>query len=355
LCAGKVIPVSEVMPNCLYRVDGQSLLLDRYSGSLFTPPSRLIESEVIRRVLLRTVWGTENLDQVKAEARERVSELPDSSRLSVSSAASVRSLLIQITPQLFSRVKWFSRPDNVAGRYAIYHEGHLATASFDGAPVVNWLLANGWQVFAIDMPLEGSNQIDRRYPLFTHEDFALFDDGDVNPLQWFFLPVAAVMQIVKEDAAPRKPTVIMVGRSGGGWTIMMYSAMDSGVSVAVNIAGSSTASTQLTEGSFPGATPEYEQQAPRLYDQVSLTDILLAAGTRAALFFYSSNDPCCFRFSHQNAWVRYLDKLSSASSRKNYRVFVDDLARHGLSQRGFMTLGNYLAELGLGNTTVGTR
>jgi hypothetical protein len=93
--------------------------------------------------------------------------------------------------------------------------------------------------------------------------------------------------------------------------------------------------------------PDYEQVATKLYDQVSFTDILLAAGSKAGFFFYNSTDRCCFRFTQQNPWIQYLVKASQSNTAKTYRVFLDRANTHGLTPLALDVLGGFLSELGL--------
>ena len=76
---------------------------------------------------------------------------------------------------------------------------------------------------------------------------------------------------------------------------------------------------------------------------------MLAAGRRAAFFFYSQNDVCCYKFTNDNEWIKYLERLAQSDVGKRYRVFLDNAPHHGLTPRGLAALGGFLTEMGLGS------
>jgi hypothetical protein len=272
--------------------------------------------------------------------------LPYPSR--ISSDAEVQTYVARIGPRLLSRISWYKLPNAVANRFAIYHEGHGETSMAGGAYVINWLLENGWNVIAMDMPLDGINATDRTIDLDDHDSFATFEDASTDPMRWFFTPLIGVVNRIYDHTPPgTKPVIMMLGRSGGGWTISTYAAMDSRVDIAVDISGAGPMSTALDSTVMNLVTPHYEVQANKIYDQISLTEILLTAGTRGAFFFYSDHEPCCFRFASGHPWVKYLQNLAATSSTKSYRVFIDTAPQHGVSDRGLRALGQFLSEMGL--------
>jgi hypothetical protein len=348
-CRGQVVPQGRPLPNCIYTMSGTALGLNRSYGERFRPGSNRPSADVVRKVLQNAIWGTSNFEEVRHryEGKGPPLAIPYAGR--VDATAQVQSFLVPIASTIFSRVSWFVRPDHVPGRYAIYHEGHGESAVSSGATVINWLLNNGWQVLALDMPLEGVNEEDRTSPLYDHDSFATLDNGDAVALKWFFIPLVAVTNWIEEDYKKEgNPTVMLVGRSGGGWTAFTYAAMDTRVDISVNIAGGAPLSTLLDSTAFNRLAPHYEAQPDFVYDQVSLTDIMLTAGTAADFFFYSEFDPCCYRFSPRNTWIRYLQSLSDTPSGKQYEVFLDQSPLHGLSPQGLAMFGQFLKKRGLG-------
>ena len=352
-CGGEPVNIEALLPNCRFTAAGIVLALNRSYGSIFRPNDDRPDAESVSRVLRRAIWGTEDFGAVRRENAGRMREVAIPFANNLDTATRMRSFLVRIAPGLFSRVAWFARDDHLPGRYAIYHEGHGEAGISSANELIRWLLANGWQVFSLDMPLEGVNELDRQYPLYDHDSFARFDTRDSSALRDFFVPLVSVMDLIESDAKGIRPAVMLLGRSGGGWTAYTYAAMDRRVDVAVNIAGGSPFSTLLDSSAFRHVTPHFENHN-FLYDQVTPTDIMLAGGRRAAFFFYSQNDVCCYRFSPDNEWVNYLRTLARGGGGKQYRIFLDDAPIHGLSKRGLDALGTFLQEIGLGSTKTQT-
>ncbi|MFL5482624.1 MAG: fibronectin type III domain-containing protein [Gemmatimonadaceae bacterium] len=350
-CGGEAVNLDAPLPNCRYTAGGIALSLNRSYGSVFSANDYRPSAETVTRVLNRAVWGSEDLRQVIRQDLNRVSEVNIPYGGNVKTEAVIKSYLVKIDPGIFSRVSWYSRPDHIRGRYAIYHEGHGGTAITVAADVIDWLLQHGWQVISLDMPLEGINEVDRQYPLYEHDSFAMYDRRDSSALRDFLIPLVSVTDMIEKDAVRDgvvRPTLMLMGRSGGGWSAYTYAAMDPRIDISVNIAGGSPFSTLLDSTAFSRVTPHYENHN-FLYDQVTPTDIMLAAGRRAAFFFYSQNDVCCYMFTNDNEWIKYLRRLAQSDVGKRYRVFLDDAPRHGLSPRGLATLGSFLTEMGLGS------
>lgn len=363
------LPVREFdinSPNCRYAINEQALTLNRAFGGFLQAPERLPDPESVRQALRSVVWGSDDpllhpgslLSQWQ-DVRPAMSGSVDISdsleheavgRDARTHVPIVRSLVMHVHGSMLSRLTWFAYPDHIPGRYAIYNEGHGVPGIGSAAPMINWLLRAGWQVLVLDMPLDGLNAPDARYPLFGHDDLDFLARAEgASALRWFFLPVAASVDLVYDDAHTRKSGVdlLMLGRSGGGWMSMLYSAMDTRVAVAANISGGAPLSIYLDSSVFRPLGSHYENETATLYDQVSSTDFLLTAGTKGNFHFFSTHDPCCYRFSASHPWIRVLQSLKSRREKK-YRVFVDDRNDiHGLSTLGMATLGKFLEEVGL--------
>jgi hypothetical protein len=65
------------------------------------------------------------------------------------------------------------------------------------------------------------------------------------------------------------------------------------------------------------------------------------------MFFYSTNDPCCFRLPPTHPWIQAI-REAGAELGKVTDVFVDDHGEHGLSPRGYRQLDTFLSRLGMG-------
>jgi pimeloyl-ACP methyl ester carboxylesterase len=115
-------------------------------------------------------------------------------------------------------------------------------------------------------------------------------------------------------------TVMLVGRSGGGWTSFMYAALDERIHYAVSVAGGMPMSHWGHDK--PLHTADYEQLDPLIFESVRYEDIMPVAGSRGAFYVYIEHDPCCFRLSPDDPFLRYLQSAAVALH-KPIGVYVD--------------------------------
>jgi hypothetical protein len=263
----------------------------------------------------------------------------------VTSFHEARGYEIRHHPQFASRVTWFVPEQPIPGQYAIYHEGHALLSGVlepTGAEAISWLLRRGWQVVTIDMPLHGQNLVDRQPGLQNHDDMALLDDGVRSPLGLFLLPVKVVVDLITADSEPDDPRLLMIGRSGGGWTTYFYSPLDPRVDLAISVAGGLPKSLRLAVGSNPG---DYEQVVPHL-GVITQEDLMRTAGTKGALFIYNQHDPCCFGFHPEDPryapFVQYVESAATPFN-KRLRVYVDLVHRaHSIGPNGYQVIDDFL-------------
>lgn len=154
------------------------------------------------------------------------------------------------------------------GKLAIYHAGHDQLALREGRETVVAMLDAGYDVLALSMP-----------PM-PHEQY--------RSLRPFLEPVALALNY----ATHRKPyrEVIMAGLSGGGWTTVVYSALDPRIRRSYPIAGSLPfpLRTHYTDA------PDYEQQLPGLAADYLDLYLMAVSDGRQQLQVFNSEDPCCF-------------------------------------------------------------
>lgn len=158
-----------------------------------------------------------------------------------------------------------------SSRLAIYHGGHEQRAV--ESPTVGILRRAGYDVYAISMP-EG--------------DHARFAAEDL-PLRPFLEPVALTLNHALAQRPYRE--VIMAGLSGGGWTTVLYAAIDPRIQRSYPIAGSLP---EYLRGIVPQSEGDFEQTLPGL--AVGYLDLYVmgASGGREQLQLFNRHDPCCF-------------------------------------------------------------
>lgn len=159
------------------------------------------------------------------------------------------------------------------GKLAIYHSGHKETVLEGGRHTIRAMLTAGFDVLALSMPAE------------PHNRFA----NTARPLRPFLEPVALSLNY----ALARTPytEVVMAGLSGGGWTTVVYAALDTRIDRSYPIAGSWPFYLRKLRADSAG---DFEQQLPGL--DVGYLDLYLLAASegREQLQIFNRADPCCF-------------------------------------------------------------
>ena len=158
-----------------------------------------------------------------------------------------------------------------SSRLAIYHGGHEQHAI--DSPTVGILRRAGYDVYAISMPAG------------DHERFA----SEERPLRPFLEPVALTVNHALKQHQYRE--VIMVGLSGGGWTTVLYAAIDPRIQRSYPVAGSAP---EYLRGVVPKSEGDFEQTLPGLAIGYLDLYVMATSGGREQLQLFNRQDPCCF-------------------------------------------------------------
>jgi dienelactone hydrolase len=340
-CREQPVTWNSDLPDCLYRTpEGEHLLLLRTADDVFLPPPRYPAPAVVREAARKALWRAghpfddENPNPAwTTETEARIGQ--------VARHTKARSYRLDGPDGIASRITWFEPAVPVRGRVAIYHEGHGGPGIEIGADTIDWLLDRGWNVIAADMPLVGVNAEDARPGLMSHGDFAALDDGVTSPLTRFLLPVKAIVDLIVRESASDDPTILFLGRSGGGWTTYTYAAIDPRIDIAVSVAGGRPIQARLDAPWGAAELGDYEQSAPHLYSAVGHEYLMLAAGRLGSFYIFNEWDGCCYRVKPDDAFVRYLQ--SAPQETRLVDTFVDEENRgHSIGPDGYGPLGRFL-------------
>lgn len=341
-CRGR--PSGDDWPDCLYTTpEGERLLLLRSADATFGHRNGFPDVDVIRRRAREAIWPNRDPFAQRETASWTKLSTPDTGN--VTRHRSAQSFRIELGAGLSSRITWFSPLEARGQRYAIYQEGHGGAGTQIGAQTIDWFLDRGWYVVVLDMPLMGWNTADARIGLRSHWDFDSLDRGLVSPVELFALPVKSVVDRIAEQNGPGDPELLLIGRSGGGWTAYVYGALDPRIDIVVSVAGGRPLSERLSAPWGALELGDYEQSAPHLYNGISHEDLMIAAGARGALYIYNRLDPCCFRIAADSEFVQYLRGAASAAH-KQIDVYVDEQnPDHSIGARGYDALDRYLGQV----------
>ena len=200
----------------------------------------------------------------------------------------------------------------------IYHNGH-GQYLHDGKKQIRFLLDRGYPVLVFSMPLSGMNSepvimLDgKETKLVVHDQFKILESDEFSTISYFVEPIAVSLNFIDKNFD--YTNYHMIGISGGGWTAVIYPAIDQRISHATSVAGS----IPLEQKTILRNKGDYEQQLPELYRIANYYDLYVLAsfGTDKKLTqVFNYEDECCFAaknldLSYENEIKNRLTSLGS--------------------------------------------
>jgi len=181
----------------------------------------------------------------------------------------------------------------------IHHQGHNEQSISDSKNVIRFFLDNGYSVLVFSMPLrEGNNEpiVDTirfgKLKLATHNHLTIIDNEFFNPMRFFVEPITVTLNYVEKYRDYQY--IHMMGISGGGWTTIVYSALDMRISHSYPIAGAFPFYMRQTVSDLG----DYEQTVIDFYEIVNYEELFVMDGygeNRKSIQFFNYGDPCCFQ------------------------------------------------------------
>ena len=225
----------------------------------------------------------------------------------------------------------------------IYHQGHDGDFLL-GKNTIQFFLKNGYSIIAFNMPLKGMNnqpviETSDFGPIkfISHKQFPLLESSEFSPIKYFAEPIVLSLNYI--DESYNYDDYYMVGISGGGWTTVVYSAIDERVSKSYSVAGSYPLHLRHEAKNLG----DYEQINPNLYRIANYLELYIMSSfgdDRKLVQLFIYNDPCCFpaelyeKFPYANA---IQDKLEILGDERKFNVFLDnstnqhEISHHALS------------------------
>ena len=180
----------------------------------------------------------------------------------------------------------------------IYHQGHDGDFLL-GKNTIQFFLKNGYSVIAFNMPLKGMNnqpviETSDFGPIkfISHNQLPLLESSKFSPTKYFVEPIVLSLNYIDENYD--YDNYYMVGISGGGWTTVLYSAIDQRVSQSYSIAGSYPLHLRYEAKNLG----DYEQNNPNIYrisNYLELYTMSSFGNDRKLVQLFIYNDPCCFQ------------------------------------------------------------
>ena len=158
----------------------------------------------------------------------------------------------------------------------IYHNGH-GEYLHDGSSQIRFLIDQGFVVLVFSMPLSGTNNQpdllldNKQFKIQSHDDFHLLESDKFSPISYFLEPIVVSLNFIDKNF--NFEDYHMVGLSGGGWTAVIYPAIDPRISHSYSVAGSIPIELRTDQRDIG----DYEQRLPELYEIADYYDLYVLA------------------------------------------------------------------------------
>ena len=218
-------------------------------------------------------------------------------------------------------------PEKSNGKLILYHQGHGGDFIL-GKRTIQFFLDQNFTVLALTMPLVGMNNQPivemegfGKIKLISHEQLKLLETDSFNPMRLFFDPIQINLTFLQKEYDFKQYS--MIGISGGGWTTVIYSAIDERISDSFSIAGSVPFYLRVNDRDIG----DYEQTNSDLYQNVNYLEFYVLSGYgdgRKHIQIFNKNDPCCFSGNGYETYEFIIKDKISQLGNGDFQVFVGD-------------------------------
>ena len=299
--------------NTLVRIDGKS------------------DIEKKRNDLTEFFWNVGSLQRVQHDGQlpEIESDIYDSRYNDLQNLKRIDKLTVEMEYGIDS-VSYLLLPEESNQKLILYHHGHDGDFIL-GSDTIQFFLERNFTVLAMTMPLVGMNNqpivgIDGfgEMKLISHDQFNLLEKNKFNPMKLFIHPIQVNLNYLDKEYDFKRYSI--VGLSGGGWTAVVYSAVDDRISDTFSVAGSIPFYLKVSERDIG----DYEQTNIDLYEITNYLElyVLSAYGDdRKHVQIFNKNDPCCYSGNGHESYEFFIKDRLLQLGKGNFQIFIDDTHR----------------------------
>ena len=235
-------------------------------------------------------------------------------------------------------------PENSNGKIIIYHQGHDGDFII-GKENINFFLNKNYAVLAFSMPLLGMNDqpiidLERfgKIKFTSHNQFEFLESSEFSPVKFFVEPIGVSLNYLDENF--NFDSYYMVGISGGGWTTVLFSAIDDRITQSYSVAGS----VPMFMRSDSKNIGDYEQRVPELYRIANYLELYILSSfgdERIHVQIFNKYDPCCFSGEMYTTYYDEIKNRMNQLGKGEFEIFLDDTHyEHKISQHALEIIKN---------------
>jgi hypothetical protein len=281
-----------------------------------------------RYFLTEFLWDAGTLHRIidKSPLPQVESDISDSRYDNFQNLKRIDRLTVEMKYGINS-ISYLFIPEKSNGKLILYHQGHGGDFIL-GKRTIQFFLDRNFTVLASTMPLVGMNNQPivemegfGKIKLISHEQLKLLKTDGFNPMRLFFDPIQVNLTFLQKEYDFKQYS--MIGISGGGWTTVIYSAIDERISDSFSIAGSVPFYLRVNDRDIG----DYEQTNSDLYQNVNYLEFYVLSGYgdgRKHIQIFNKNDPCCFSGNGYETYEFIIKDKISQLGNGDFQVFVDD-------------------------------
>jgi len=281
-----------------------------------------------REFLTEFFWDTTTFQRIKDKSPPPKVEtnISDSNYKDFQNLKRIDRLTVEMEYGINS-ISYLFIPEQSNEKLILYHQGHGGDFLL-GKNTIQFFLDRNFTVIAMAMPLLGMNnqpvtEIDGlgEMKLISHKKLRLLEANNFNPMKLFLDPIQINLNFLDKEYNFKRYS--MIGLSGGGWTTVVYSAIDERISDSFSVGGSIPFYLRVDSRDMG----DYEQTNIELYKHVNYLElyVLGAYGDgRQHVQIFNKNDSCCFSGSGYETYEFVVKDKISQLGEGNFQVFIDD-------------------------------
>ena len=281
-----------------------------------------------RDFLIEYFWDVGSFQRVKDKSQlpEVEIKISDSSYKDFQNLKRIDRLTVEMEYGINS-VSYLFIPEQSNEKLILYHQGHGGDFLL-GKDTIQFFLDRNFTVLAMAMPLLGMNnqpviEIDGlgEMKLISHKKLRLLETNNFNPMKLFLEPIQTNLNFLDKEYNFKRYS--MIGLSGGGWTTVVYSAIDERISDSFSVGGSIPFYLRVDSRDMG----DYEQTNIELYKNVNYLElyVLGAYGDgRQHIQIFNKNDPCCFSGNGYETYEFVIKDKISQLGKGTFQILIDD-------------------------------
>ena len=296
-------------------------------GSLIKINSEL-DIDQKRNLLTEFFWNVGSFHRVtyNTQPPEVEYDISDSNYSDFQNLKRIDRLTVEMEYGINS-ISYLFIPKQSNEKLILYHQGHGGDFIL-GKDTIQFFLDRNFTVVAMAMPLLGMNnqpivEIDGlgEMKLTSHKKLRLLEANNFNPMKLFLDPIQINLNFLDKEYNFKRYS--MIGLSGGGWTTVVYSAIDERISDSFSVGGSIPFYLRVDSRDMG----DYEQTNIELYKNVNYLElyVLGAYGDgRQHVQIFNKNDPCCFSGDGNETYEFVIKDRISQLGKGDFQIFIDD-------------------------------